>query len=156
MRQSGPQALTGVKKSFGGQGGGIYCGNSYRNFDLVVPLGGFGGGCGLLVVAQRELSLSARLELGTAPRMPVKVYLLKDEKPFRLGPVKAILPIKSDLFYREKLWQASAKPKTLEVTAYDNSHFFLLEGAASFELRAGETTNVVIALPEEEGDVRAL
>lgn len=95
-------------------------------------------GGGLLVVAQRELSLSGRLELGTAPQMPVKVYLLKDDKPFRLNPVEAILPIKNDLFYRDKLWQASAQPKTLEVLAYDFSHYFLLEGAGTFELPAGK------------------
>ena len=92
---------------------------------------------GLLLVAQRQLSLAGRLELGTAPQMPVKVYLFKDDKPFRLNPVEAILPIKVDLFYRDRLWQASAQPKTLEVLAYDQSHYFLLTGAASFELPPG-------------------
>ncbi|MBZ2179626.1 MAG: CehA/McbA family metallohydrolase [Acidobacteriota bacterium] len=92
---------------------------------------------GLLVVAQRQLSLAGRLELGTAPQMPVKVYLFKDDKPFRLNPVQAILPIKVDLFYRDRLWQAAAEPKTLEVLAYDQSHYFLLTGAASFELPPG-------------------
>jgi hypothetical protein len=95
-------------------------------------------GSGLLVVAQRQLSLEARLELGTSPRMPVKVYLLKEDKPFRLNPVEAILPIKNDLFYRDKLWQAAAQPRTLEVVAYDFSHYFLLEGAGSFTLPAGK------------------
>ena len=91
----------------------------------------------LLAVAQMRLSQSSRLELGTAPNLPARVYLFKDNKPFRLGPVDAILPIKVDLFYRDTLWQAGANPKTLEVMAYDQSHVLLLDGAATFELPPG-------------------
>ena len=92
----------------------------------------------LLAVAQMRLSQSSRLELSTAPNLPARVYLFKDNKPFRLGPVDAILPIKVDLFYRDTLWQAGANPKTLEVMAYDQSHVLLLDGAASFTLPPGK------------------
>ena len=92
----------------------------------------------LLMVAQMRLSQSSRLALSTAPNLPARVYLFKDNKPFRLGPVDAILPIKVDLFYRDTLWQATANPKTLEVMAYDQSHVLLLDGAATFELPPGK------------------
>jgi hypothetical protein len=81
--------------------------------------------------------LSARLDLAIEPRMPARVYLFKDKRPFRLSPVQAMLPLRVDMFYRERLWRSGADPDTLEVTCNDQSHFFLLKGKASFELPAG-------------------
>lgn len=94
-----------------------------------------------LVLAQfRESGLEqlhARLILATEPRMPVRVYLFKDGRPFRLSPVDALLPLRVDTFYRERIWRSGARPETLEVTCRDFSHFFLLEGRATFNLPAG-------------------
>jgi len=81
--------------------------------------------------------LSAHLDLQIDPVMPARVYLFKDDQPFRLSPVQAILPLRIDLFYRERLWTNSPSPETLEVTCNDQSHFFLLKGRASFDLPAG-------------------
>lgn len=96
----------------------------------------------LLGVAQYGLSgdpaLSARLELRTKGNVPARVYLLRNDKPFRLSPVDAVLPIKVDLFYRDTLWFGKPDPRTLEVLAYDQSHVMLLKGAAAFELPPGE------------------
>src|SRR5262249_24119471 len=69
----------------------------------------------------------------------------KDEKPFRLSPVDVLLPLRVDLFYRERLWRrgpdlpaAGQKPlRTLEVTNDGESHFILLDGAGTYELPAG-------------------
>ncbi|MCP5116039.1 MAG: hypothetical protein GY953_34865, partial [bacterium] len=82
--------------------------------------------------------LHARLEISTEPRMPVRVYLFKGNRPFRLSPVDAHMPLRVDLFYRERLWTNSANPRTLEVTCRDQSHFFLLDGAGSYNLPAGK------------------
>ena len=81
--------------------------------------------------------LSARLELLTDPQMPARVYLFKDKTPFRLSPVQAMLPLRVDLFYRERLWTSAPSPDTLEVTCNDQSHFILLRGRATFDLPAG-------------------
>src|SRR6266566_3928523 len=81
--------------------------------------------------------LAANLELMVEPSMPVRVYLFKNDQPFRLSPVQALLPLKVDLYYRERLWKRAASPDTLEVTCNDQSHFFLLKGRASFTLPAG-------------------
>jgi hypothetical protein len=81
---------------------------------------------------------AARLEVETEPSMPVRVYLFKNGRPFRFSPVEAMLPLRTDLFYRERLWRRSADPSTLEVTCADQSHFFLLKGRAAFELPAGD------------------
>lgn len=88
----------------------------------------------------RESSdLAGLLDVAIEPRMPARVYLFKDGRPFRLSPVQALLPLRVDLFYRERLWRASATPpETLEVTCNDQSHFFLLKGRGSFELPAGK------------------
>lgn len=80
---------------------------------------------------------AGRLELTTEPNMPVRVYLFKNDRPFRLSPVDAMLPLRVDLYYRERLWKRSPDPVTLEVTCADQSHFFLLKGKASFDLPAG-------------------
>jgi hypothetical protein len=82
--------------------------------------------------------LHARLTLSSEPRMPLRVYLFKDDRPFRLSPVDAMLPLRVDLFYRERLWKRREKPATLEVTCRDQSHFLLLEGIASFNIPAGK------------------
>ncbi|MCC6364634.1 MAG: CehA/McbA family metallohydrolase [Bryobacterales bacterium] len=82
-------------------------------------------------------SLSGRLELATEPVMPARVYLFKDGRPFRLSPVDAMLPLRVDMFYRERLWRRVPDPSTLEVTCNDISHFFLLKGQAGFDLPPG-------------------
>ncbi len=111
--------------------------------------------CALAWAQFREEGV-ARLEVATQPLMPARVYLFKDDRPFRFSPVDAMLPLRTDLFYRERLWRRSADPSVLEVTCNDTSHFFLLKGRAglfykpasvTFELKAGETTK--IALPME-------
>ena len=98
--------------------------------------------CCLLAGAQfREgggMKLAARLTLDAEPRMPVRVYLWKDGRPFRLSPVDAMLPLRVDLLYRERLWLRSPDPATLEVTATDLSHFFLLKGHGEYELPQGK------------------
>jgi hypothetical protein len=71
--------------------------------------------------------------------IPARVYLFKGGQPFRLSPVDAHLPLRVDLFYRERIWRGAAQPKTLEVTAKDASHFILLEGKASFDLPRSRT-----------------
>ena len=60
----------------------------------------------------------ARLELTIEPRMPARIYLFKDNRPFRLSPVQAMLPLKVDLFYRERLWTNSPAPETLEAPVW--------------------------------------
>ncbi len=82
-------------------------------------------------------SFSATLEVTVEPLMPVRVYLFKGETPFRLHPVGAVLPIRTDLFYRDRLWTETADPAVLEVIASDQSHFFLLKGKAVFHLPPG-------------------
>ena len=104
--------------------------------------------------------LAAHLELITDPLVPARVYLFKDGRPFRLSPVQAMLPLRVDLFYRERLWRSSDHPDVLEVTCNDQSHFFLLKGRASFDLPAGhyrvETYRGLFYTPAEvEFDLRA-
>ncbi len=81
--------------------------------------------------------LSARLELLTEPSMPARIYLFKNDRPFRLSPVQALLSLKVDLFYRERLWRSGAPLETLEVTCNEQSHFLLLTGRGSYDLPAG-------------------
>ena len=81
--------------------------------------------------------LSSRLELEIEPLMLARVYLFKEGKPFRLSPVQAVLPLRVDLYYRERLWRNSPDPAVLEVICNDYSHFLLLKGRASFDLPAG-------------------
>jgi len=81
-------------------------------------------------------SFAATLDLSTG--MPARVYLWKGTTPFRLAPVDAVLPIKTDLFYRDRLWTASADPKVLEVVASDEYHYFLLKGGGTFHLPPGK------------------
>lgn len=99
------------------------------------------GAFGLILLAAAQLPdperLAARLELATEPGMPVRVYLFKDKQPFRLSPVQAMLPLRVDLFYRERLWRSGEPVDTLEVSCNDQSHFLLLRGRGSYELPAG-------------------
>ena len=74
----------------------------------------------------------------TGERIPARVYLFKGDRAFRLSPVDAMLPLRPDLFYRERVWRRSGDPSILEVTARDRSHFILLEGTGTFELPASD------------------
>jgi hypothetical protein len=80
--------------------------------------------------------LYAHLELTVEPLMPARVYLFKNGQPFRLSPVQALLPLRADLFYRERLWRSGAPAQTLEVTSNGQSHFFLLNGRGEYDLPA--------------------
>src|SRR2546422_245361 len=82
--------------------------------------------------------LAGHLELVVEPSMPARVYLFKDNRPFRLSPVQAVLPLRVDTFYRERVWRSGDGPETLEVTCNDQSHFLLLKGRAAFDLPAGK------------------
>src|SRR2546422_3214006 len=81
--------------------------------------------------------LAAHLVLEIDPLMPARVYLFKDGQPFRLSPVQAMLALRVDLFYRERLWISNPAAETLEVTCNNQSHFVLLKGRASFDLPPG-------------------
>ena len=86
---------------------------------------------------------SARLKVAvkradTGEVTPARVYLYKGDRAFRLSPVDVQLPLRPDLFYRERLWRRGSAPKTLEVTARDQSHFILLEGEGEYFLPAAE------------------
>jgi len=96
--------------------------------------------CGLLlVVAQlRRDANVATLSLATEPNVPVRVYLSKSDRSFRLHPVDAILPLKIDLFYRDTMWRAKPDPRTIELVNNEQSHFYLLDGSATFTLPAGD------------------
>jgi hypothetical protein len=96
-------------------------------------------------VAQVDDSLrpefAAHLEIvvqrsDTGELMPARVYLFKGGQPFRLSPVDAHLPLRADLFYRERIWRRAEQPAVLEVTAKDASHFILLNGRGTFDLPA--------------------
>lgn len=75
----------------------------------------------------------------TGETVPARVYLFKGTRRFRLSPVDAILPLRADTYYRERVWRQNRDPKVLEVTARDRSHFILLEGQASFNLPRSRT-----------------
>ena len=93
---------------------------------------------------QRDPSLEARLEVVSIRRdsgqtIPTRVYLFKDGRPFRLSPVDAMLPLRVDMFYRERLWRRGGdRPRTLEITQDGESHFILLDGRGEYELPAGK------------------
>jgi hypothetical protein len=85
--------------------------------------------------------LAAHLEIvtvdaSTGNAMPARIYLNKGERPFRLTPVEALLPLVPDVFYRDRVWRASPKPRTIEVTCKGRSHVLLTEGRAVFDLPA--------------------
>jgi hypothetical protein len=96
-----------------------------------------------LIAGPSQPRLEARLDLTvvlseTGKPSPARVYLFKDGKPFRFSPVDALLPLRVDLFYRERLWTRSEHPKTLEITNDGDSHFILLEGRGTYDLPAGQ------------------
>ncbi|HUG81555.1 MAG TPA: CehA/McbA family metallohydrolase [Bryobacterales bacterium] len=80
-----------------------------------------------------ELTVVTR-RADTGEVVPSRVYLFKGARPYRLSPADAMLPLRIDAFYRERLWRQGGDSKVLEVTARDSSHFILLEGQASFHL----------------------
>jgi hypothetical protein len=107
-------------------------------------LGGFLLALGL---AQRQDSLrteyAARLEIviqrsDTGEVVPARAYLFRSGQPFRLSPVDGHLPLRVDLYYRERVWRQAVQPAVLEVTARDLSHFLLLNGRGTFDLPAWE------------------
>ena len=55
-------------------------------------------------VESGDPSLVAHLDLAIEPLMPARVYLFKGKRPFRFSPVQALLPLRVDQFYRERLW----------------------------------------------------
>jgi hypothetical protein len=86
---------------------------------------------------------AAKLEIivqrsDTGEVIPARVYLFKGGRPFQLSPADALLPLRADLFYRERVWRHNSDPKTLEVTARDQSHFILLEGRGEYDLPAAK------------------
>ena len=76
---------------------------------------------------------------GSGEVTPARVYLFKAGRPFRLSPVESLLPLRPDLFYRERLWRREDQPKTLEVTAGELSHLILLTGLGRFDLPRSRT-----------------
>jgi hypothetical protein len=68
--------------------------------------------------------------------IPARAYLFRSGQPFRLSPVDSHLPLRVDLYYRERVWRQAERPTVLEVTARDASHFLLLDGRAEFDLPA--------------------
>ncbi|MBM3727742.1 MAG: hypothetical protein FJW40_20265 [Acidobacteria bacterium] len=83
---------------------------------------------------------SASIEVATSPRMPVRIYVLREGQPFRIQPVQAVLPVKSDVFYRDRLWLENPDPDVLEVICNDEYHYMLLKGRANFHLPPGRYT----------------
>lgn len=91
-----------------------------------------------LVKSQAPPEASGRVEVRTEPGLAARVYVLKNGEPFRVQPVEALLPVKSDTYYRDRLWLEGADPDVLEVIANDLSHYFLLKGRANFHLPPGK------------------
>jgi hypothetical protein len=81
---------------------------------------------------------AARVDLMTEPQMPVRFYVQKSGNWFRVVPVDATLPIRSDVFYRDHLYYRAPNPKILEIVAADQYHYLLLEGSGSFHLPPGK------------------
>jgi len=84
-------------------------------------------------------SFSGRLDVTIEPRMPARIYVFKNDRPFKLQPVQAVLPLKSDQFYRDRLWtDGNRDPDVLEVIVNDEYHYLLLKGRATFYLPPGK------------------
>ena len=81
---------------------------------------------------------AAILELATAPLLPARIYLYKDGNEFRLTPVDAVLPIRSDTFYRDTYYSKVPDPATMELVAENQYHYYLLKGAGRFFLPPGK------------------
>jgi hypothetical protein len=87
-------------------------------------------------------SFAAEVEILTrdaksGQNVPARIYLLKDGRPFRIDPVESFIALRSDTFYRDRLWRRFPQPVTLEVAANNQSHLIMLTGQASFDLPAG-------------------
>lgn len=80
---------------------------------------------------------TAVLELTTAPQLPARIYLFREGREFRLTPVDAVLPIRSDTYYRDTYYSKKADPATVEVVAADQYHYLLLKGSGRFYLPPG-------------------
>ena len=87
--------------------------------------------------ASRLTIVTRRADTGEV--VPARIYLFKGQRAFRLSPVDAMLPLRADTYYRERVWYKADNPKVLEVIARDASHFILLEGRASFDLPRSRT-----------------
>jgi hypothetical protein len=84
-------------------------------------------------------TFAARLEVTIEPRMPARVYLFKSNRPAKMQPVGAVLPLKSDQFYRDRLWtDGNRDPDVMEVIVNDEYHYLLLKGRATFYLPPGK------------------
>jgi hypothetical protein len=84
-------------------------------------------------------TFSARLEVSVEPRMPARVYLFKNNSPFKMQPVQAVLPVKSDQFYRDRLWtDGNRDPDVMEVIINNEYHYLLLKGRATLHLPPGK------------------
>ncbi len=81
---------------------------------------------------------AAILEVSTAPLLPARIYLYKDGREFRLTPVDAVLPIRSDTFYRDTYYSKVPDPATMEIVAADQYHYLLLKGTGRFFLPPGK------------------
>jgi hypothetical protein len=95
----------------------------------------------LLAFAHAQLwppANSATLDVTTLPRTPARIYLFRNNRPFRLTPVDGVLAIQSDLYYRDRLSLAKPSPSVLEVVAENQYHYFLLTGTARFFLPPGK------------------
>jgi hypothetical protein len=77
--------------------------------------------------------------------LPARVYIYKDGAEFRLTPVDAVLPIRSDTFYRDTYYSKTPDPATMEVVAADQYHYLLLKGAGKFYLPPASIASTPIA-----------
>ncbi len=92
---------------------------------------------------QSAVSLTLTIEHSdTAEQLSARVYLFKGDREFRLSPVDAMLPLRPDLFYRERIWRRDTASNVLEITENDRSHFILLNGEGTFELPASDDYRV--------------
>ncbi|MFN7919175.1 MAG: CehA/McbA family metallohydrolase [Bryobacteraceae bacterium] len=80
---------------------------------------------------------SAKLKLVTRGHMPARIYVSRNKAPFRLAPVDAVIPIRSDLYYRDAIYTRNANPKTFEVVANDEYHYLLTAGEGLFYVPPG-------------------
>ena len=84
-------------------------------------------------------SFSARLDVTVERGLPARIYVFKNGRPFKLQPAEAVLPLKSDQFYRDRLWTDGVRdPSVLEVIVNDDYHYLLLKGRATFHLPPGK------------------
>jgi hypothetical protein len=81
---------------------------------------------------------AAVVDLATADRLPARLYLWKGNSPFRITPADAVLPIRSDTFYRDRFYSRLPAPRLMEVIARDQYHYLLLKGEATIFLPPGD------------------